>query len=256
MSFDSLSIQSEIRNPNSEIENVRILLWDIDGTLIHSKRSGSFSDYFIPTLEEVYGTAGSLAAMRVSGMTDTQIAYEALRGEGFEVSDIFAKIDRFIEVLGRRMSAVIEESDDRFGVFAGVREVLSKTASDPLFINSLLTGNLSVAAEIKLRSVDLWHYFDGRPHAYGEISHRRGELALFAGRKYSEYLSAELKPDQFIVIGDTPNDIACARHFGARAVAVATGRIHSAEELAECEPDVLLEDLRDTENVLEVLQNL
>ena len=94
-------------------------------------------------------------------MTDTQIAYEALRAEGFEVSDIFAKIDEFTEVLGRRMSAAIERSENRFGVFAGVREVLAETETDPMFVNSLLTGNISLAAEIKLRYVNLWHFFDG-----------------------------------------------------------------------------------------------
>ena len=38
--------------------SLRILLWDIDGTLIRSVRSGAFKDYTIPMLEEVFGTAG------------------------------------------------------------------------------------------------------------------------------------------------------------------------------------------------------
>jgi len=67
---------------------------------------------------------------------------------------------------------------------------------------------------------------------------------------------AELRPEQFIVIGDTPNDIACARHFGARVVAVATGRIHSAEDLLEHKPDALLPDLLDTESVIKTLDVL
>ena len=65
-----------------------------------------------------------------------------------------------------------------------------------------------------------------------------------------------MKPEQFIVIGDTPNDIACAREFGAKAVAVATGRSHSAAELAKFEPDILLLDLQDTPNILNTLQSL
>ena len=65
-----------------------------------------------------------------------------------------------------------------------------------------------------------------------------------------------LAPEQFIVIGDTPNDIDCARHFGARAVAVGTGRFYSREEIMACEPDAILNDLSDTRLVLDTLDQL
>mgnify|MGYP003693650265 CR=1 FL=1 len=44
--------------------SLRILLWDIDGTLIRSVRPDSFKDYTIPMLEEVFGTAGRLREMQ------------------------------------------------------------------------------------------------------------------------------------------------------------------------------------------------
>jgi len=52
---------------------MRILLWDIDGTLIRSVKTGGYKEYTIPVLEEIFGTSGKLAEMRVSGMTDLQI---------------------------------------------------------------------------------------------------------------------------------------------------------------------------------------
>jgi phosphoglycolate phosphatase-like HAD superfamily hydrolase len=58
------------------------------------------------------------------------------------------------------------------------------------------------------------------------------------------------------VIGDTPNDIACARHFGARVLAVATGRMHSAAELQAHEPDALLPNLLDVNLLLDTLAKL
>lgn len=252
--FDS-KIQSEIQKPNSKIENIRILLWDIDGTLMHSNRSGAYKDYFITTLEKVYGTAGKLAEMQVAGMTDTQIAYEAIKSEGFEIADIFAKIDEFKEVLGAEMKRVTGKFDNPYGVFQGVREILTETQKNPAFINSLLTGNLSTVAEAKLQSVDLWDYFIGNLHSFGEISHQRSELAIYAGKQFNDFFQTKLDPTQFIVIGDTPNDIACARAFGAKIIAVATGRIYSAEELAKFDPDILLEDLSQTESVLQILEN-
>ena len=58
------------------------------------------------------------------------------------------------------------------------------------------------------------------------------------------------------MIGDTPNDIDCARHFGARAVAVGTGRFYSTEELLACEPDAFLVDLSDADHVVQTLNTL
>src|SRR5687767_9760351 len=79
---------------------MRILLWDIDGTLIRSVRTGAYKDYTIPVLEEIFGTAGRLSEMQVSGMTDLQILYEALNQEGFTQDDIFARI----AVVGPRLT--------------------------------------------------------------------------------------------------------------------------------------------------------
>ena len=53
--------------------SLRVLLWDLDGTLVHGKRFGAFKDYTVPMLEKVFGTAGSLHGLIVSGMTDLQI---------------------------------------------------------------------------------------------------------------------------------------------------------------------------------------
>ena len=66
----------------------------------------------------------------------------------------------------------------------------------------------------------------------------------------------DLAPEQFIVIGDTPNDIACAKHFGARSLAIGTGRLYSTADLLECEPDAFAADLSDATNILKILETL
>src|SRR3989442_7997085 len=73
--------------------SLRILLWDLDGTLVRGKRYGVFKDYTVPMLEAVFGTAGCLHEMIVSGMTDLQIVEEALRGEGITREHITARMD-------------------------------------------------------------------------------------------------------------------------------------------------------------------
>jgi phosphoglycolate phosphatase-like HAD superfamily hydrolase len=106
-----------------------------------------------------------------------------------------------------------------------------------------------------MRLVGLSHLFT-LPGAFGDESHDRRDLPALAAARINAHLNLDLQPAQFIVIGDTPNDIACAKHFGARSVAVATGRMYSADDLAACEPDALLPDLSDLELVISVFDRL
>ena len=237
-------------------ENLKILLWDIDGTLLRSTVQGGYRKYFAATMKKVFGSAGVLEEIIPSGMTDTQIIYEALRAEGFTPERIFAVKDRLLETFKNEMSAVLAEGGEPYEILPGVREILEETDRNPLFVNALLTGNLSVAAEIKLKSVGLWHFFASAPNAFGEVSHERSELAIETGRLFRKAYEFDFDPRQFIVIGDTPNDIAAARAFGARVIAVATGRNQSREKLAEHEPDFLLDDLRDARKFFRLLERL
>ena len=244
----------QIRNPQSAI---RILLWDIDGTLVIAPRGGAYKDYFAPAMERVYGSSGVLRErIKVSGMTDLQIAYEALEPEGVTVAQIYAKTDEFCRVLGEEIERVCAGEKGRFISLPGARELLEATHEHPLLINSLLTGNVPQAARFKLGFVGLDRFFDFSIGAFGNESHERKDLPAIAARHLSEKFAYELLPSQFIVLGDTPNDIACARHFGAKAVAVATGRNHPAEKLLPHQPDFLLENLTDTAKALQILETI
>src|SRR5436853_7835389 len=80
-------------SPRLHVSAGRILLWDIDGTLMRSARRDAFKDYTVPMLLSVFGTAGRLSEMSVSGMTDLQIVIEALRDEGFTREEVRERID-------------------------------------------------------------------------------------------------------------------------------------------------------------------
>jgi phosphoglycolate phosphatase len=94
------------------------------------------------------------------------------------------------------------------------------------------------------------------PGAFGDESYDRRDLPALASERIQQHLGIALQPVQFIVIGDTPNDIACALHFGARAVAVCTGRMYSPDELRAHGPDALLPDFSDVELVMQTLESL
>src|SRR5258705_7064994 len=112
------SVSSLILQPSS----LRILLWDIDGTLIHSLRRGAFKDYTIPMLEEVFGTAGRLPEMIVSGMTDLQIVGEALKHEGFTHEDIRNRIDHLRQSYMTAMHKATGNGTQGFELLPGVRQ--------------------------------------------------------------------------------------------------------------------------------------
>src|SRR5713226_1949429 len=80
----------------SDTLSLRILLWDLDGTLVRGRRFGAFKDYTVPMLEKVFGTAGSLHGLVVSGMTDLQIVEEALRGAGITREQINSRRDELL----------------------------------------------------------------------------------------------------------------------------------------------------------------
>ena len=233
----------------------RILLWDIDGTLIRSVKTGGYKEYTIPVLEEIFGTSGRLAEMRVSGMTDLQIVYEALNDAGISREEILARADVLVSRLTEEARRVTGNGVKFFELLPGVRETLQALADHPRYESALVTGNIKPMAELKMELVGLDQFFT-LPGAFGDESHNRRDLPARAAERIRKHLQSDLAPEQFIVIGDTPNDIDCARHFGARAVAVGTGRFYSTEEILTHKPDRFLPDLSDPDLVLSVLAEL
>jgi phosphoglycolate phosphatase-like HAD superfamily hydrolase len=235
--------------------DLRILLWDIDGTLLHSPRRGAFKDYTVPMLEEVFGTAGRLPQMVVAGMTDLQIVAEALKDEGFTNEHILERIDHLRESYMTAMHKATSNNEEFFELLPGVREVLQAVSDHPRYHSALLTGNIQAAANLKMKLVGISEFFD-LPGAFGDESHDRRHLPAFAAERIRARLEIDLLAEQFIVIGDTPNDIECARHFGARSLAVGTGRLYGKDDLLACDPDALLPNLSDLALVMETLSNL
>jgi phosphoglycolate phosphatase len=242
-------------SPHLPLSDLRILLWDLDGTLVRGKRFGAFKDYTVPMLEAVFGTAGCLHDLVVNGMTDLQIVEEALRSEGITREHINSRRDELLTCYMDEMKRATGNGQQTLEAMPGAREVLIAVDQNPRYGSALLTGNIEPAALLKVELTGLDGFFP-LPGAFGNESFDRRDLPAIAAQRINDHLGTSLPPEQFIVIGDTPNDIACARHFGARVLAVATGRVHSADELSAHEPDALLADLLDVELLMKTLDSL
>jgi phosphoglycolate phosphatase-like HAD superfamily hydrolase len=105
----------------------------------------------------------------------------------------------------------------------------------------LLTGNIRLGAEIKLRHFDLWKEFE--TGAFADDNESRDLIAV-AARERGRRLLKDLRDDEILVIGDTPFDIRCGRAINAKVLAVATGGA-TLEDLKNHTPDWAVKDLRE-----------
>jgi len=216
---------------------IRLVLFDIDGTLIRTHGAGV--EAFARTFASVFGVHEVTGRIRFAGRTDTSLVREM-----FALSNIQASEENF----RRFFDAYAHCLDDRMhgcrgeicpGVTEFVRD-LEHLSQPPLI--GLLTGNIRLGAEIKLRHFKLWDVFHAG--AFADDHEDRNQIAVVARERGSRVLNEKLCGDQILVVGDTAYDIRCARAIGAKALAVATGG-HALEELRPHAPDWLVKDLRE-----------
>jgi phosphoglycolate phosphatase len=229
---------------------MRVLLFDIDGTLIRAARGRGYRREVTRVVESIFGTAGRMSEVDMAGKTDLAIISEALAPEGVPLEAVREKLHEW-ESGFRELVERLHREAPLFTACPGVGELLGRLEEDRRFVLSLLTGNMERTAAAKLATVGLERHFRVRG-AYGGDHHDRRELPAIAARRIIEHTGRALGPSDFVIIGDTPRDVECAKHFGMHCVAVATGPF-TAGQLAEHGPDAVLEDLCDAEAVLEAI---
>ena len=224
----------------------RLLLFDIDGTLLSSGRGGLQA--FVTALTEVFGTAGDIGSYRFEGKLDPLIVMELMRGAGFDDADIERRrpdaLSRYLELLEVHLAATAPT------LKPGARELVETAAGSPRATVALLTGNVQRGARIKLGSAGLWHHF--RFGAFGDDGPRRVDLGPVALERASAHTGRAYSGRECVVIGDARADVECGKAIGARVVAVATGRT-SREELLEAGADEALADFSDLARTIEAI---
>jgi phosphoglycolate phosphatase len=222
----------------------KLLLFDIDGTLIASGGAGERA--LRAAVREQFGIDDDLKTIEIAGRTDSGIARQLFARHGIEESpENFA---RFFDGYLHHLERLLPQIHGR--LLPGILPLLEALKAHPDVVLALLTGNLARGARLKLTHYGVWHYFEFG--AYADDHHDRNELGRFACARALEQRGCEFAPEQIFVLGDTPHDIACARAIGAKAIAVVTGGA-TREQLATHAPDFLFDDLSDLDAVLRAM---
>jgi phosphoglycolate phosphatase-like HAD superfamily hydrolase len=223
----------------------RLVLFDIDGTLLSGGRAAR--TVFAGALTEVFGTCGDVETFAFEGKLDPMIVRELLLAAGVpEETVLRRRADALALYLDRLEAALAAE---RPVLKPGALAVVDGVARSGGAVPALLTGNVERGARIKLAAVGLWERFAFG--AFGDEAPRREELGPVALRK-ARQLGHAFSGADCVVVGDAPQDVACALAIGARIVAVATGKTPAAT-LESAGAHVVLPDLADTSRALEAI---
>jgi phosphoglycolate phosphatase-like HAD superfamily hydrolase len=214
---------------------VRLVLFDIDGTLVHTGGVGIKA--FAKTFVTEFNAHDGVEKIEFPGRTDVSLVREFFGLHGIPATP--ENFRRFFERYVFWLDHIIAQS--KGGPCEGVPEFLDglRMLPQPPLLG-LITGNIRLGAEIKLRRFGLWDVF--QVGAFADDSEDRNQIAAIARERGSRVLGKELRGDQIVVVGDTTHDIHCAQAIGAKVLATATGGA-KLEELKRHQPDWAVEDL-------------
>jgi phosphoglycolate phosphatase len=214
---------------------VKLVLFDIDGTLVHTGHAGTQA--FAKTFATEFKLHHGAEKMKFAGRTDVSLVREFFKIHGLpETPEHFTQ---FFERYVFWLDHILAHSTGN--VCHGAREFIRDLLALPNPpVLGLLTGNIRLGGELKLRKFGLWEIFQFG--GFADDHEERDHIAVAAFERGRRILGKNLQPQEIVVIGDTPFDIRCGKFIGAKVLAVATGGA-TLEELKKHKPDWAVADL-------------
>jgi phosphoglycolate phosphatase len=225
-----------------------LILFDIDGTLLIAGDRGH-GRALLDAFREVYGLEPDVSGISFAGMLDSQITRQLYQKHDVDPAAAEARIPEVMARTGELYEQYLGSRSLVERLLPGAAEAVDVTEEEGWTTGSL-TGNARRVAELKLGAAGLGHV--ARVGAFGDTAEDRGHLVEAAWSSAEQHLGVRYDARRTVLVGDTPRDIAAARHANAGVVAVATGRFE-ASALAELEPDALLDDLRDIDAFIDAV---
>lgn len=209
-----------------------IILFDIDGTILTVNRN--FNRKLLrELLDEHQINYPNMEKDAFSGRTDHDIFTSFLVNHDYD-NGLYQKFKTaYLQRLKERLN---EDLVERHGF---VDEAIQYFSQDG-FLKGLLTGNYPIAANYKLKAANINYEFS--VGAFGEFDRDRNRLPFLAIEEVKKLMGIDPDPSRFVIIGDTPRDIICAKKAGMKCVAVTTGKF-THTDLSEHNPDLIIDSL-------------
>ncbi|MDE2490885.1 MAG: HAD family hydrolase [Elusimicrobia bacterium] len=232
--------------PGAAERRRKVLLFDIDGTLIRAGGSGRKALNRAALV--LYGRKNVCSELSLAGRTDLYNFGEAhRRATGRRPTR--AAVERLHREYLKHLPYYVKAAlrDGVYRVPPGLKTLLKRLSRDRRVLLGLGTGNMEKGARIKLEpsGFNAYFLFGG----YGSDSFHRPALLKKAVRRAERLAGRRLPPEDVFVIGDTPLDVAAGRRAGFKTIAVGTG-YSRWEDLKASRPDRLARDFRGIETWL------
>lgn len=225
---------------------MKILLFDIDGTLITAGKAASRA--FNTAFRSLFGIDRASAGVNKYGATDPVIIHQTAKNtlnRALSRSEYEALCDAYISELTQELTRETE-----YRVLPGVAKLCQTLSVIPDLALGLETGNLKTSGMLKLKRGGLAGYF--KFGGFGSDCPDRSEIVGIAiNRAKKKYLVDHVSKKDIFVIGDAPQDIQAGKKQGVVTIGVSTGLKGTA--LGTENPDHLLKDLSDTGKFLELI---
>jgi len=213
----------------------RIVLFDIDGTLVSTGGAGAVA--WRRAFEELYGIPADIGEFADAGMTDPDVGartFEGVMHREPTARELAQLIQRRLE----HLPEAVAESEG-YRVLPGVPERLRQLSRDGHLLG-LITGNGDGAAHVKLARGDLNRWFTFGAYATAGVD--RPGIVRRAVERGEAMLGGDVPNENIYVVGDTPLDISAAHAVDCTAIGVATGH-YDVDALREAGADHVLETL-------------
>lgn len=225
-----------------------LVLFDIDGTLLHAKGAGVGG--FVQAGQRVFGEDFSLDGIPVGGQLDPLILYKALERLGMDPHEV--NLQAFRSHYRKCLAGLFDSGERTSNALPGVHDLLEALGGCATVDVGLLTGNLAETAELKLSAagISMEHFLVA---AWGDEGDMRSDLPPVALERWMNHHGIEREFEQSIIIGDTIHDVHCGKANGCRVLAVCTGGVERSE-LEKAGADLVVEDLSDVSMLLDWIQ--
>ncbi len=220
---------------------MKVLLFDIDGTLIRAGGSGRKA--LNRAAESLYGVANACSELSLAGRTDLFNFGEAYRfatGKKASAAEVEKLHLEYLKHLPFYVRSALRKG--AYEIPAGLEVLLKRLSQDKRVLLGLGTGNMEKGARIKLEPSGFNKYF--LFGGYGSDSFHRHALLMKAVSRAKKLSTGPIQKRDVYVIGDTPFDVSAGKKAGFKTVAVGTG-FADWSQLKAAKPDHLARDFKD-----------